>query len=65
MLSDRTVRVKIAQQRVRNSTQAVGPGFQGGDAVYAKTQNLGLDPIKPVECGLVRWDLARSYGRPG
>jgi hypothetical protein len=56
---------KIAQQRVINAPQAVSPGPQAGYAVNAEAQNLGLDPIEPVESGLVGWDLACSNRRPG
>ncbi len=59
------MRVKITQQGVSDAPQAVCPGFQAGLAVDAQTQDLGLDPIEPVKCSLVRRDLARSDRRPG
>jgi hypothetical protein len=59
------VGVKIAQKWVGDVPQAFCPGGQARDAVNAETQNLGLDPIEPVKLGLVRWDLAGSYGCPG
>ena len=59
------VRVEIAQQRVGDAAQAFSPGFQAGDAINTDTQDLGIDPIEPVESDLVRWDLTRSYRRPG
>lgn len=31
-------------------------------AVNTDTQDLGIDPVKPVESDLVRRDLAASYG---
>jgi hypothetical protein len=34
-------------------------------AVDADAQNLGMDPIEPVEHCLVRWDLVCSYWCPG
>lgn len=34
-------------------------------AINAYTQDLGIYPLKPVECNLVRGDLRRSYGGPG
>jgi hypothetical protein len=33
--------------------------------IYADTQNLGIEPIEAVEGDLIRWDLRRSYRRPG
>ena len=59
------MRVKIAQQGVGDTAQAISPGLQAGDAVDADAQNLGMDPFEPVEDRLVRRDLARSYRRPG
>jgi hypothetical protein len=64
-LGNLPVRVEIAQQREGDTAQTLSPCLEAGDAVNADTQDLGLDPIEPVECGLVGWDLARSYGRPG
>lgn len=64
-LSSLAVRIKIAQQRVSDPPYTLGPCLQTRDAVYTDAQNLGMDPIKPVECGLVRWDLVRSDWRPG
>lgn len=34
-------------------------------AIDTETQDLGLDPIEPLEGGLVGWDLCRSDWRPG
>jgi hypothetical protein len=59
------VGIKIAEQRIADITQAFRPGGQACCAVYADTQNLGIYPIKPVECDLVRWDLTSSDRRPG
>jgi hypothetical protein len=33
--------------------------------VYGDTQDLGINPLEPVQRDLVRGDLRRSYGRPG
>ncbi len=59
------MRVEVAQQRVGDAAQAFRPGPEAVCAVYAETQNLGLDPFEPVQRGLVRRDLARSDGGPG
>ena len=59
------MRIKVAEQWIGNASQAFRPGGQAGNAVHTKTQNLGLDPFKPVQNGLVRRDLARSDRRPG
>jgi hypothetical protein len=56
---------EIAQQWIGNASQAFRPGRQARLAVNTQTQDLGLDPIKPVDVGLVRRDLARSDWRPG
>jgi hypothetical protein len=60
-----TMRVEVAQERICDAAQAVRPGLQAWDAVNTDAQDLGMDPIKPVQLGLVGWDLARSYRRPG
>lgn len=59
------MRIEITQQGVGDTSQAFCPGFQARLAVNADTQDLGIDPIEPVQTGLVGWDLARSYGGPG
>jgi hypothetical protein len=56
---------KVAQEGIADTSQAIGPGIEAGDTVYAEAQNLGLHPFEPVECDLVGRDLAGSYGRPG
>jgi hypothetical protein len=64
-LSDLSVREKIAQEWVCDPAQTVCPCLEARDAVNAETQNLGLHPIEPVECDLVRWNLRRSDRGPG
>lgn len=64
-LGNMAVRIEITQERVGDASHAFCPGSQTCTAVDAETQHLGLDPIKPVKAGLVRWNLACSYRRPG
>jgi hypothetical protein len=42
------MRVKVAEQRISDPPQTFSPGRQARYAVNAETQNLGLDPFKPV-----------------
>jgi hypothetical protein len=58
------MQIEVAEQWICNAPQAFSPCFQAGYAIYAEAQNLGLDPIEPVENCLVGWDLARSDRRP-
>ena len=60
----RTMRVKITQERIRYATQAVRPGFEAGNTVHTKTQDLGLHPFEPVQQDLVGRDLSRSDRGP-
>ena len=48
LLSHPAVRPEVAEQRIGDAAQAFAPCPQAIFAVYAQTQNLGLDPIKPV-----------------
>jgi hypothetical protein len=36
------MRPEIAQQRVVDAAQALGPGFQAGDMIDADAQDLGI-----------------------
>jgi hypothetical protein len=40
---------KVAQERIGNASQAVGPCLEARDTVYADAQDLGLHPLEPVE----------------
>ena len=64
-LSDPSVRIKVAQERISDPFQAICPGNQGWLAIYTQTQDLGPDPIEPAQFRLVRWDLAGSDRGPG
>ncbi len=63
--SDGSMRPKIAEKRVMNSTQALRPGLEARNVVNADTQNLGIISRELSQAGFVRRDLARSYGCPG
>jgi hypothetical protein len=36
------MRVKITEKRVGDAAKAVCPGYQGGNTIYRKAQNLSL-----------------------
>ena len=59
------MRVEVAEKRVGDAPQAFRPCPQAVFAVNTETQDLGLDPFEPGQCGLVRWDSTRSDGGPG
>jgi hypothetical protein len=59
------MRPEIREQRVADPTKAFCPGMQAVFTVNRDTQDLGIYPLEPVKCDLVRGDLRRSYRRPG
>jgi hypothetical protein len=59
------MRPKVTEQGVGDATQAFSPGFQTGYMINADAQNLDIRSLEPGQDDLVRWDLGRSYGRPG
>jgi hypothetical protein len=61
---DPTMRPKIAQQRIGDATEGIGPCFQAGNGVNGDAQNLGIQSRELGLIGLVRRDLTRSYRRP-
>jgi hypothetical protein len=64
LFRDSAVRPEIAQQRVANATQALGPCFETRDVVDADAQDLGIKSRELGQVGLVRRDLVRSDRRP-
>ncbi len=65
LFCDFSLRMKVAQEIVRKSTEALGPGGVARDAVNRYTQDLGIIAFEAFEVGLVRRHLRRSDRRPG
>jgi hypothetical protein len=59
---DFAVRPEIAEKGKTDASKAFCPGLQAGDMVNADAQNLGIQSRELGFFGLVRRDLAASYG---